>query len=276
MTCDEVRDQLGAYVLGALDPVERAGVEAHLRDCTSCFSEAEAYEDAAGAIALALPARRAPRELRARVLAASGAVEKVTRLSVPGRRRWLGFAAGAAAALAFAATLGWAISFQFQVNDLQDGQERIVVEHERANQQLASLSSTGDRIGAHEAALYVLFDQTARYTTLTGQGPAAAADALYAWSPSERLGVLLCQDLAPPAEGMTYHLWLRMEEGRIDGGTFRPDAQGNAQVVVGGEDGTPAPGQTRGPLRAVVVTLEPSSTEASSDASVVLSGDAAD
>ncbi|SOC47910.1 Putative zinc-finger [Blastococcus aggregatus] len=39
MTCPEAVDGLGAYVLGALDPDERAAVEAHLRTCPSCAAQ---------------------------------------------------------------------------------------------------------------------------------------------------------------------------------------------------------------------------------------------
>jgi hypothetical protein len=39
-TCDALeRLSLGAYVLGALEPVERAQLEAHLGDCTACREE---------------------------------------------------------------------------------------------------------------------------------------------------------------------------------------------------------------------------------------------
>ena len=39
-TCDStLRLSLGAYVLGALDPVERAEVDAHLAECASCRDE---------------------------------------------------------------------------------------------------------------------------------------------------------------------------------------------------------------------------------------------
>jgi hypothetical protein len=39
-TCDSVeRLSLGAYVLGALDPVERAQVDAHLSECAECRDE---------------------------------------------------------------------------------------------------------------------------------------------------------------------------------------------------------------------------------------------
>jgi hypothetical protein len=39
MTCAESCDALGGYVLGALDPEERAAVAAHLADCPACAAE---------------------------------------------------------------------------------------------------------------------------------------------------------------------------------------------------------------------------------------------
>lgn len=37
--CTDVRTSLGGYVLGALDPAERAAVEAHVADCPACRDE---------------------------------------------------------------------------------------------------------------------------------------------------------------------------------------------------------------------------------------------
>ncbi|GII02989.1 anti-sigma factor family protein [Planobispora takensis] len=48
MTCDEARMSLGVYVLGALDPQERAEVEAHLDGCPGCRAELEELTGVAG------------------------------------------------------------------------------------------------------------------------------------------------------------------------------------------------------------------------------------
>jgi anti-sigma factor RsiW len=39
VSCDDVRIDLGAYVLGALEPDERRRVDEHLRDCPACAAE---------------------------------------------------------------------------------------------------------------------------------------------------------------------------------------------------------------------------------------------
>ena len=39
MTCPEAPGDLGAYVLGALEPDERRRVDEHLRDCPACAAE---------------------------------------------------------------------------------------------------------------------------------------------------------------------------------------------------------------------------------------------
>ncbi|MEU0680134.1 MULTISPECIES: anti-sigma factor family protein [Streptomyces] len=39
--CDEFREWLGAYVIGALEPGEDAPVRAHLVDCPACRSECD-------------------------------------------------------------------------------------------------------------------------------------------------------------------------------------------------------------------------------------------
>jgi predicted anti-sigma-YlaC factor YlaD len=43
VTCAEARGALGAFVLGALEPEERGGVEEHLRACPACTAEWEEF-----------------------------------------------------------------------------------------------------------------------------------------------------------------------------------------------------------------------------------------
>jgi hypothetical protein len=276
--CAATREQLGAYVLDALDRVETRAVEQHLWTCEACRAELSALEDAAGEIALSVPLTRAPTGVRSRVMSAIAAPAPLAQPSATqpepatSKWRWAAIAAGAAAALLVAALLGWAVALQTQVNDLEDEQQQIAAQHADAQQQLAGLAGVSSDIEANEATLLLLSDEDARYASLDGQGAAAEAEGLYVWSPGEHLGVLLSKDLADAPDGMTYHLWLRTEGGTIDGGTFTPDEDGTAAVVVGGSNATPVSGGGGGPLEAVVVTLEASSGEGEEPA-VVMSGE---
>jgi len=76
MNCEQIRDLLEAYALDALDPEERATVEAHLAGCDDCRALAEEYAELVavlpGAVALASPLQP-PAASKQRLLAAVGA-----------------------------------------------------------------------------------------------------------------------------------------------------------------------------------------------------------
>jgi hypothetical protein len=113
MDCAEARISLGVYVLGAIEPSERAMVDAHLATCRDCRDElaglaglpallARVSTEEAAALAMmdgpppeAVPeAAEPPRELLATVLDLTTARRR--------RRRWLEAGLGAAAALVIA------------------------------------------------------------------------------------------------------------------------------------------------------------------------------
>jgi len=114
MDCQEARISLGVYVLGAIDPAERALVDAHLATCRDCrdelaglaglpallarvsTEEAIALADTGGPLAAAADeAAEPPRELLATVLDLTAARRR--------RRRWREAGVGIAAALVIAA-----------------------------------------------------------------------------------------------------------------------------------------------------------------------------
>ena len=99
----------GAYALDALDDVERAGFERHLRDCPTCAIEVIEFRESAASLAdrVAMPA---PIYLRAAVLAEIGRTRQVSpggRVMLPrfSLRRSLAVAA-AAVVIAGSAGLG--------------------------------------------------------------------------------------------------------------------------------------------------------------------------
>jgi hypothetical protein len=117
MDCAEVRLSLGVYVLGAIDPSERAQVDSHLAGCRDCrdelaglagipallsrvgaeeaFALAESDGPPAALAAVGQGAAEPPRELLATVIDLTSARRR--------RRRWRDASLGVAAALVIAA-----------------------------------------------------------------------------------------------------------------------------------------------------------------------------
>lgn len=71
MDCDQIRELLEAYALGALDPGEQTSVQQHLATCPECERLADVYADVAAMLPQALGAAsplRLPPSLKGRLL----------------------------------------------------------------------------------------------------------------------------------------------------------------------------------------------------------------
>jgi hypothetical protein len=117
-SCHEIRHSLGVYVLGAIDPAERAAVDTHLVGCPAC------REELAGLAGLPALLRRVPAAEAERLAAAgpagSGPPPEALLASLLARaravrraRRWRWLAAAAAAVLV-AVAAGTAAGGAFQ------------------------------------------------------------------------------------------------------------------------------------------------------------------
>jgi anti-sigma-K factor RskA len=73
LTCDEVREMGGAYVLGALDPAESAAVRAHLATCDDAHEEIAELGGVLPALAESVPVVEPPAGLKGRIMAAAAA-----------------------------------------------------------------------------------------------------------------------------------------------------------------------------------------------------------
>ncbi|MBV9102127.1 MAG: zf-HC2 domain-containing protein [Candidatus Eremiobacteraeota bacterium] len=100
MNRSHVGDDAELYVIGALEPAERAEFEAHLEGCTDCAKRVADASQVATALAMSLPAYEPPHRLGRRLAQADGA-------QVTPRRRFSLWAVVAATAVAFAGVLGW-------------------------------------------------------------------------------------------------------------------------------------------------------------------------
>lgn len=73
MTCDQVREMAGAFVLGALDPDDEAAVRAHLETCSDAHAEIAELGGVLPVLAESAPLVEPPAGLKARLMAAAAA-----------------------------------------------------------------------------------------------------------------------------------------------------------------------------------------------------------
>jgi len=80
---NHVTEELELYSLGAMDPIDRARVAAHLSECPACREQARALDEVVQELPETLPEREAPGRLRARILASARA--EIARARAPRR-----------------------------------------------------------------------------------------------------------------------------------------------------------------------------------------------
>jgi len=190
MTTD-VHGLSGAYVLDAVDDIERAAFTRHLAECEMCATEVAELREAAGA--LGDFADEPPPGLRARVLAEIGRTPQAAppfepRVDPPrvnrSEQRWR------RATLATIAAALVAIAGTWFAMDMRLSDEQVKVQ---------ALQSERERIYAVMNANDVLM----LGTDLRGGGRMAAAV-----SNSQRAGVAMLAGLPNPPAGDTYQMWL--------------------------------------------------------------------
>ncbi|GAA2624974.1 anti-sigma factor [Dactylosporangium fulvum] len=217
----------GSYALDAVDDLERAAFDRHLRDCPSCAVEvAELRETAAWLahpVAEASPPRlrdsvmaqiaRTPQERSRRASTSSG---RTTRDRL---RRW-GVAAVAAAVLAAGAGVGTWVVAQQQVTNLRDENARVDAVLAAADARLVSQDMGGGRV-----------------TVVV--------------SPSRNAAVAVLDGLDSPGTGKAYQLWMigasPRDAGLVPSGTGRvyvPFLAPTFGVTVEPSGGSDRPGDT--------------------------------
>ena len=224
----DVHSLVGAYVLDAVDDVERAAFDRHLTGCPSCAQDAAELRAAAARMADVTWSVPPPR-MRTEVMARMGRTRQQPAASVRGRQgrevpRWRKLTAAAVAA-GFLASGAAAATYAVQEQRVRDARISAAAEHGDAERIQVLLA-------APDAAL--------RQATLTSGGrviivSSATADA----------GVVLLADAAPVSADRTYQLWL------LNGATPRPagllGATGAGTVLIDGIRG----------MNALAVTVEP-------------------
>ena len=234
MSCDEVTELAGLYVLDALEPAERAAVAKHLAACPNAHEEMAELGSVLPALATAAPAAGAPAALKRRVMDAyradtaaavsPGAPAPVSRPWLesrrPGRYGW----AAAATALLIVAVIGaWGVTQAAQAD--------------RAQQRTAQL----------EQAIAALTEPGSSVAILHGEGPASGANGFAAFPP-DGTGYVVLSGLPTAPAGQTYQAWYIVDGQPSSAGLVTVGSDGYA--ILAGMD---APAETE----VVALTLEP-------------------
>ena len=193
----------GAYAVDALDDLERAQFERHLRDCDICSNEVESLREASAL--LAETTVMAPSDaLRARVLAEIATVRPLppvvptVHASAPGRRRW--FPALVAAAAAVIAVGAGAIVTQPWADDSSQ----------------TELSAADQVLRAADAE------------TFSNSYPAGVT---VVRSLSKQSAVIVPKNMPPAPSGHRYALWLQHDNRMVPAGFM--DGSGKPIVLTG-------------------------------------------
>jgi anti-sigma-K factor RskA len=275
---DRLADLSAVYALGALRGEERAEFEAHLRECTECAAEVEAFAPVVAGLASSVPSREPPAALRDRVLASVQAGPSSERGAAPtsdtarrgsgqvsrqasgqasrsgsvqpsllGSRQALPAWLLAAASLVAAVGLGWqTVRLQSTVRTLEARLQEAAIRENLTEREIADARTAA---GEAQSIVAVLTSLDLVRVDLAGQPPAVQAFARAFWSRSRGL-VFNAARLPPAPAGKTYQLWVVTASAPLSVGLLRPDVSGSVTTVVN------TPPDIEQPV-AMAVTVEP-------------------
>jgi len=257
LTCDEVRDLAGSFVLDALDADEAAAVREHLATCPEAHEEIAELGGVVPVLAASVPVVEPPAGLKARVLAAAQAdLEDRTRASAP-----LAEEATAAGAVGAAGTSEAAAPIAFPGPAERERRRRrpvaawalgiaAVVAIALLGASTLVLRSQLDQAQAYQQSVQAVLDVAAKPGSLTavltadgGTGTGLAA------IDSAGAVTMAMQDLAPTAGGQVYEAW-------VIGGDGVPVPIGSFQVGNTGTGSMSGSGVTATSGAVLALTLE--------------------
>lgn len=262
MIDDRLHDLAGAYVLGALDPDERAEFERHLADCQACANEVRSLRPVVDGLGQVVPLVDPPAALRERVLTAATrtasnriapSADRTTEPELKRKARATSASPWSTLAqLATAASLAVAVGLGIYVWQLRG---RLTEVERRLDEATARAAASETQVAALQRAAVdvrttalVIGAPDLLRVDLAGQAGSPAKARAF-WSRAHGL-VFTAVDLPALPPGKVYQLWVVGGQAPVSAGIFEPDAAGRATTIVEAGRAFPEPA-------AFAVTLEP-------------------
>ncbi|MEQ8673948.1 MAG: anti-sigma factor [Aggregatilineales bacterium] len=227
--CNEAKQLIPAYAIGATDADETRIVDRAVMECPEVMAELTDYLSVANALqSVVTPAKTAPKALPASLIARldepiaredrhnrldSASVPPVIALP-PRRNRWLLMGAVAAAIAVLLLTNVYWFS---EVNTLKDQQTRL-------ENQLAMQPTSND-------LLTNISLQTVQHRQLLPQENASDAQATVLWNSENRVGSLYVTGLPALHNEQVYQFWLVRDGHSLSLGTFEVDENGVGTLI---------------------------------------------
>jgi hypothetical protein len=153
--------------------------------------------------------------------------------------------ATAAMIAALAVAVGWGVSLQRKIDDIERDTDTLQAVVSADARRLDALDR--ERVGGGDEALRaelqtaidtqqrivaILADPDVQEATLEGTSAGHGASGRYLWSAELGAGVVIAQQLPPLPLGTVYEIWLVDGFDEVSGGTFLPSPDGEAQVLI--------------------------------------------
>lgn len=230
-TDSHVTELIPAYTLGCLDEEEARMVAHHLSGCAGCRAELASYQAVAGQLALALPEKQPPPELKQRLMARVQSSSTKTAGTDSSPSPWQKIMAAIQNILAL--PLWRPVALLFIVG--------LLISNTLLWWQLNQRAATAPgNFGA---------------VPLYSPDATLEASGIVIISADGQHGTLVVQDLPVLDETRQYQLWLLRDGERTNGGAFTVGEDGYASKWVGG---LPWP---LGDYTAFAITIEPAGSE---------------
>jgi hypothetical protein len=210
MECEQVRELLDAYVLGAVEPGDAKAVEEHVADCVRCWDELSTGQRTAALIALTVSIEQAPLRLEQRIIAQAQRERSLKPERAPFWQRFRTWPAAAGAlGTASVAALGVSAFLGFQMQDLRDENNDLQAQLGTTTTALQKqLADTNEQLADQRSIATVLSDDARKQISVNPPGGNGIAEAYYTWSPETHKGFMICDNLPSLGPAEVYQVWV--------------------------------------------------------------------